>query len=59
MTSRSCGRTAWRAPSDEVVDKAGRFAEAGATRLYLQVLDLADLDHVELVAAEVAPQLAG
>jgi F420-dependent oxidoreductase-like protein len=41
----------------EVVEKAGRYAEAGATRLYLQVLDLADLDHVELVAAEVAPQL--
>jgi F420-dependent oxidoreductase-like protein len=41
----------------EVVEKAARFAEAGATRLYLQVLDLADLDHVELVAAQVAPQL--
>jgi alkanesulfonate monooxygenase SsuD/methylene tetrahydromethanopterin reductase-like flavin-dependent oxidoreductase (luciferase family) len=33
------------------------YAEAGATRLFLQTLDLADLDHVELVAAEVAPQL--
>jgi F420-dependent oxidoreductase-like protein len=42
---------------DEVVEKAARFAEAGASRLYLQVLDLGDLDHVELVAAEVAPQL--
>ena len=42
----------------EVVERAGRFAEVGATRLYLQVLDLADLDHVELVAAEVMPQLA-
>ena len=41
----------------ELVDRIGAFAEAGATRLYLQVLDLADLDHVELVAAEVAPQL--
>jgi hypothetical protein len=27
------------------------------TRFYLQVLDLADLDHLELIAAEVAPQL--
>jgi F420-dependent oxidoreductase-like protein len=27
-----------------------RYAEAGATRLFLQVLDLADLDHVELAA---------
>ena len=42
----------------ELVDKLGRFAEAGATRVYLQVLDLSDLDHLELVATEVAPQLA-
>lgn len=41
----------------EVVDKLGRFAEAGATRMYLQVLDLDDLDHLALVAAEVAPQV--
>lgn len=41
----------------EAVDTLGRFAEAGATRVYLQVLDLADLDHLDLVAAEVAPQL--
>jgi F420-dependent oxidoreductase-like protein len=41
----------------EVVDKAARFGATGATRLYLQVLDLADLDHLELAAAEVAPQL--
>jgi alkanesulfonate monooxygenase len=41
----------------EVVDRIGEFAQAGATRMYLQVLDLGDLDHVELVAAEVMPQL--
>ena len=41
----------------EVVDKIGRFAEAGATRLYLQVMDLSDLDHLETIAAQVAPQL--
>ena len=41
----------------EVVDQLGRYAEAGAQRFYLQVLDLADLDHLDLVAAEVAPQL--
>jgi F420-dependent oxidoreductase-like protein len=41
----------------EAVDTLGRYAEAGATRAYLQVLDLADLDHLDLVAAEVAPQL--
>jgi F420-dependent oxidoreductase-like protein len=41
----------------EAVDILGRYAEAGAQRCYLQVLDLADLDHLDLVAAEVAPQL--
>ncbi|MDP9100813.1 MAG: LLM class F420-dependent oxidoreductase [Actinomycetota bacterium] len=42
----------------EVVDKLGRFAEAGAGRIYLQTFDLGDLDHLALVAHEVAPQLA-
>ncbi|MCA1710826.1 MAG: LLM class F420-dependent oxidoreductase [Actinobacteria bacterium] len=42
---------------NEVVEKVGQFAQAGATRLYLQVMDLADLEHVELIAAEMAPQL--
>jgi len=42
----------------EAVEIIKGYAEAGATRLFLQTLDLADLDHVELVAAEVAPQLA-
>ncbi|WP_216208520.1 LLM class F420-dependent oxidoreductase [Amycolatopsis aidingensis] len=43
----------------EVVDKIGRYREAtGITRLYLQVLDLSDLDHLDLIAAEVQPQLA-
>ena len=41
----------------EIVDKLGRFARAGAERIYLQVLDLHDLDHLELIAAEVMPQV--
>ncbi|WP_324277266.1 LLM class F420-dependent oxidoreductase [Blastococcus brunescens] len=41
----------------EAVDVLGRYAEAGAERVYLQVLDLSDLDHLDLVAGEVAPQL--
>jgi F420-dependent oxidoreductase-like protein len=39
----------------EVVERIGEFADAGATRIYLQVLDLADLEHLELVAGEVQP----
>jgi F420-dependent oxidoreductase-like protein len=42
---------------NEVVDRIGQFAEVGATRLYLQVLDLSDLDHLELAAAEVLPHV--
>ncbi len=38
---------------DELVDRIGEYAAVGASRLYLQVLDLADLDHLELVAADV------
>jgi len=41
----------------EVVDTIGRYADAGAQRIYLQVLDLSDLDHLELVADQVMPQI--
>jgi F420-dependent oxidoreductase-like protein len=41
----------------ELVDKIGRYAESGQTRLYLQTLDLQDLDHLRLVASEVVPQV--
>lgn len=42
---------------DEVVDKIGRYREVGSERIYLQVLDLSDLAHLELVAERVIPQL--
>ncbi|MDB1088693.1 LLM class F420-dependent oxidoreductase [Streptomyces sp. ACA25] len=42
----------------EVVDRIGRFAEIGASRIYLQILDLHDLDHLELISSEVQSQLA-
>ncbi|HET6816522.1 MAG TPA: LLM class F420-dependent oxidoreductase [Mycobacteriales bacterium] len=41
----------------EVVDRIGEYADAGATRIYLQTLDLGDLDHLELVASEVQSQV--
>ncbi|MEU6316606.1 LLM class F420-dependent oxidoreductase [Streptomyces sp. NPDC047009] len=41
----------------EVVDKIGRYAEIGAGRVYLQILDLDDLDHLELISARVQSQL--
>ena len=41
----------------QVVDKLHRFASLGASRMYLQVLDLHDLDHLELIATEVMPHV--
>ena len=42
---------------DEAVARLRAFQEVGVTRAYLQVLDLHDLDHLRLIAAEVAPHL--
>ncbi|NEA97666.1 LLM class F420-dependent oxidoreductase [Streptomyces sp. SID13726] len=42
----------------EVVDKIGRYAAVGASRVYLQILDLDDLDHLELISAQVQSQLS-
>ncbi|MGH8866367.1 MAG: LLM class F420-dependent oxidoreductase [Actinomycetes bacterium] len=42
---------------DEVVARLGEYAEAGASRVYLQTLDLSDLAHLELVAREVLPHV--
>ncbi|MEU9001774.1 LLM class F420-dependent oxidoreductase, partial [Streptomyces sp. NPDC048551] len=41
----------------EVVEKIGTYAAIGSSRLYLQVLDLDDLDHLELISAQVLSQL--
>jgi F420-dependent oxidoreductase-like protein len=40
---------------DEVIAKLETFGDAGATRMYLQVLDLSDLDHLRLVAERIMP----
>jgi F420-dependent oxidoreductase-like protein len=39
----------------ELVEKLTEHSRIGVTRVYLQVLDLNDLDHLELLAAEVLP----
>jgi F420-dependent oxidoreductase-like protein len=41
----------------EIVERIGKFAEIGAERMYLQVLDLHDLDHLELLGTEVLPRV--
>ncbi|MEH3139248.1 MAG: LLM class F420-dependent oxidoreductase [Mycobacterium kyogaense] len=41
---------------DEIVDKLGPFVEAGVQRVYLQLLDMSDLEHVDFFAESVIPQ---
>lgn len=41
----------------EVVERIGQYAEQGATRFYLQILDLQDLDHLELISSQVQTQV--
>ncbi|MGW2039086.1 LLM class F420-dependent oxidoreductase [Streptomyces virginiae] len=41
----------------EVVEKIGAYGATGSSRVYLQLLDLDDLDHLELISAQVLSQL--
>ena len=43
---------------DEVVARLQAFAGIGAQTVYLQVLDLDDLEHVDLLAEEVLPRVS-
>lgn len=43
---------------DEVVERLHSYAAIGAERVYLQVLDLDDLDQVDLLAEEVLPRVS-
>jgi F420-dependent oxidoreductase-like protein len=42
---------------DALVQRIGEFAAIGATRIHLRVIDMSDLDHVELIASQVLPQV--
>jgi F420-dependent oxidoreductase-like protein len=42
----------------EVIERIRAFGDAGAETVYLQVLDLDDLDHLRLIASAVAPEVA-
>jgi F420-dependent oxidoreductase-like protein len=60
-TGRTVERSRLAGPTgtpNEVVEQLRAYADAGAERAYLQLLDIDDLDHVRLLAAEVAPHLA-
>lgn len=40
-----------------MVDKLAPFFETGVERVYLQLLDMSDLDQVQFFAEAVVPQL--
>ena len=42
----------------EVVERLGQFAAVGSQRQYVQIMDLHDLDHLDLIAAEVLPHVS-
>jgi F420-dependent oxidoreductase-like protein len=41
----------------QIADRLGNVQKLGIERIYLQLLDMADLDHVSFFATEVIPQL--
>ncbi|MEV5407592.1 LLM class F420-dependent oxidoreductase [Thermopolyspora sp. NPDC052614] len=41
----------------EVLEKIDQYAKIGCERLYLQILDLNDFDHLELIASEIMPHV--
>ncbi|MEV4705898.1 LLM class F420-dependent oxidoreductase [Actinoplanes sp. NPDC049316] len=42
---------------DALVQRIGEMAQAGATRVHLRLIDMSDLDHVDLIAERVLPQV--
>ena len=44
---------------DEIAHRLSDYAATGASRVYLQLLDISDLDQIELIGAELAPLIAG
>lgn len=42
----------------QAIAAVAKARDAGAQRIYLQILDLSDLDHLELIAREVVPAFA-
>jgi F420-dependent oxidoreductase-like protein len=41
----------------EVVDKIGQYEQAGSSRIYLQILDLHDIDHLQLISEQIRMQV--
>ena len=41
---------------DEAAERIAAFAEAGCTRMYFQVLDVKDLDHLDMIMKALNPE---
>jgi hypothetical protein len=44
-------------PPGALVQRLGEFAAIGATRVHLRVVEMSDLDHLDVIAGDVLPQL--
>jgi F420-dependent oxidoreductase-like protein len=44
-------------PPSLLVDRIGEFAKLGVSRVYVRLTDLADLNHLDVIASDVLPQL--
>lgn len=51
-------RSAAAGTPQEVAARLREYGRAGVSRSYLQIIDLDDLDHLAVIAAEVMPQVA-
>lgn len=43
--------------ADEIVDRVGTLIEHGAERIYFQMIDMTDLDHLAYLGEEILPKL--
>ena len=41
----------------EIIEKLKRYEAMGVSRVYLQLLDIHDLDHVDFIGSEILPQI--
>ena len=54
----SCGKNGAAGTPAEVMATLQRWESAGAQRVHLQILDLSDLDHLQMIADSVGPAFA-
>jgi F420-dependent oxidoreductase-like protein len=57
MNAADMGAEGAAGTPERLAEQLRAFAERGAQRAFLQILDLDDLEHLDLIAAEVAPLL--